>query len=104
MALVAVAYIVPGVHVGTFWHAIIPAIVLGVVNAVIKPILVILSLPLQILTLGLFTFVINAVLFYFVAALNIGLSVSSFGAAFLGALALTVVSWILSAIAVAVEA
>ena len=98
IALLAVSYLVPGVHVASFTGAIIAAIVLGIVNAIIKPILVLLSLPIEILTLGLFTFVINAILFYFVAALGIGLSVSGFGAAFLGALVLTIVSWILSSL------
>ncbi len=96
IALILVAYIIPGVHVSGIGGAVVAAIILGIVNAVLKPILVILSLPLEILTLGLFTFVINAVLFYLVAKLGIGLSVDGFGAAFLGALVLSIVSFILS--------
>ena len=103
VALMCVAYIVPGVHVSSFVSAIIVALVLGVVNAIIKPILVILSLPIEILTLGLFTFVINAALFYFVGLLGIGLSISGFGAAFIGALVLTIVSWLLSSLVASVE-
>lgn len=96
IALILVAYLIPGVHVSGIGGAVVAAIILGIVNAVLKPILVILSLPLEILTLGLFTFVINAVLFYLVAKLGIGLSVDGFGAAFLGALVLSIVSFILS--------
>jgi putative membrane protein len=95
-ALLAVAYLVPGVHVSGIGAALIAALVLGIVNAILKPILIILSLPLEILTLGLFTLVINAALFYLVAKIGIGLSVDSFGAAFLGALVLSIVSFILS--------
>jgi putative membrane protein len=97
VALVIVAYIIPGVHVSGIGGALIAALILGIVNAVLKPILVLLSLPLEILTLGLFTLVINAALFYLVAKLGIGLSVSGFGAAFLGALVLSIVSFVLSA-------
>ena len=96
IALLAVAYLVPGVHVTGIGGAVIAAIVLGVVNAVLRPILFLLSLPLQILTLGLFTFVINAVLFYLVGKLGVGLHVSGFGAAFVGSIVLTIVSWALS--------
>jgi putative membrane protein len=97
IALVIVAYIIPGVTVSGVGGVIVAALVLGVVNAILKPILILLTLPLEILTLGLFTLVINAALFYFVAKLGIGLSVSGFGAAFLGALVLSIVSFVLSA-------
>jgi putative membrane protein len=96
LALLLVANVVSGVHVDSLGGALIAALVLGIVNAILKPILVILSLPLEILTLGLFTFVINAVLFYFVGQLGVGLSVHGFGAAFVGALLLTIVSFVLS--------
>jgi putative membrane protein len=97
IALLLVEYLIPGVHVSGFGAALIAALVLGIVNAVLKPILVLLSLPLEILTLGLFTLVINAALFYLVAKLGVGLSVDTFGAAFLGALVLSIVSFVLSA-------
>ena len=96
LALMLVAYLVPGVHVASITSAIIAALILGIVNAVLRPILFILTLPLQILTLGLFTFVINALLFELVAHLGLGLTVDGFGAAFIGALVLTVVSFVLS--------
>lgn len=96
IALLAVAHIVPGVRVSSFGQAIIVALVLGVVNAILRPLLILLSLPLEILTLGLFTFVINAALFLLVAHFGIGLSVTGFGAAFIGAIALSIVSFALS--------
>ena len=102
-ALLIVAYFVPGVHVTGIVGAIIAAVVLGIVNAIIKPILVILSLPLEIITLGLFTFVINAVLFYIVGHLGIGLVVDGFVAAFIGAIVLSIVSFVLSSLLGAAE-
>jgi putative membrane protein len=98
LALLAVAYLIPGVHVSGIGAALVAALILGIVNAVLKPILIILSLPLEILTLGLFTLVINAALFYLVAKLGIGLSVHNFGAAFIGALVLSIVSFVLSSL------
>jgi len=98
LALLAVAYFVPGVHVTGFTGALVAAIVLGVVNAVLRPVLLLLSLPLTVLTLGLFAFVINAVLFWFVGHLNIGLAVDGFGAARAGSIVLAVVSWLLSSL------
>jgi|SRR5471032_834746 putative membrane protein len=96
-ALWLVPHVVAGVHVNGFTNALIAAFVLGIVNAILKPILVILSLPLEILTLGLFTLVINACLFYLVAQIHaLGLAVDDFGSAFLGALILSIVSFILS--------
>jgi len=103
VALIVVALLVPGVHVGSFFGAVVSALVLGVVNAVIKPVLVLLALPLEILTIGLFTFVINAALFYFVGRLGIGLTVDGFGAAFIGAIVLSIVSWVLSSFLNAAE-
>ena len=96
IALIAVAYIVPGVHVSGYVGAIVAALILGIVNAVLRPILFFISLPLEILTLGLFTLVINALLFWLVGVLNIGLTVNGFWPAFWGALVMTIVSWILS--------
>jgi putative membrane protein len=98
VALIVVANVVQGVHVTGITGAIIAALILGIVNAIIRPILVILSLPLEILTLGLFTLVINALLFWFVGALHVGLEVAGFWPAFWGALVMTIVSWLLSAL------
>jgi putative membrane protein len=103
VALLAVAYLVPGISVTGFVGALIAAVVLGVVNAVLKPILIILSLPLEIITLGLFTFVINALLFWFVGQLGLGLAVHGFWPALIGSIVLSIVSMILSALVRSVE-
>jgi putative membrane protein len=97
-ALMVVAYLVPDVHVvgGFFPGAIVAAIVLGIVNAILRPILVLLSLPLEILTLGLFTIVINAALFWLVGHLGVGLEVHGFVAALIGAIILAIVSFLAS--------
>ncbi|MDQ2907895.1 MAG: phage holin family protein [Candidatus Eremiobacteraeota bacterium] len=96
LALGAVAYFVPGVRVTGIEGAIVGALVLGIVNAILRPVLMLIALPLEIITLGLFTFVINAVLFWFVGHLGLGLIVAGFGSAFIGSIALTIVSWLLS--------
>ena len=104
VALLAVAYLLrPGIEVSGLWGALVAAVVLGVVNAVLKPILIILSLPLEIITLGLFTFVINALLFWFVGQLGLGLSVHGFWPALIGSIVLSIVSMILSAFVRSVE-
>ncbi len=99
-ALLAVAYIYQGVHVDSFVAAAIAALVLGLVNAVIRPILVLLTLPVTILTLGLFIFVINALLFWFVAEIVKGFSVTGFTAALIGSVLYSVLtlltSWLVS--------
>lgn len=94
--LLLLAYYLPGMEVFGWYAALITAFVLGLVNAVLKPILVILTLPVNILTLGLFTFVINALLFWFVASFIEGFAVTGFWSAFQGALILSVVSWFVS--------
>ena len=93
LLVLLVAYLVPGIVVASFWSALLVALALGVLNAVIRPILVILTLPITLLTLGLFTLVINAVLFWFVSTVVKGFAVDGFGAAFLGALVLWVCSF-----------
>jgi len=98
LALVIVAYVLPGVHVTSFTAAIVAALILGIVNAIVRPILLVLTLPAIILTLGLFTLVINAITFYLVAHLGLGLTVDGFGSAFLGALVLAIVSFVLSSV------
>lgn len=98
LALLLVTRVVPGVTVDGFYSALIVALVLGVVNALIRPILIFLTLPINILTLGLFTFVINALMFWFVSTLVKGFQVSGFAAAFWGALVLWAVSWITNAL------
>jgi putative membrane protein len=97
LALLVIAHIVPGIHVG-FYSALGAAVVLGLLNAVLRPIFVILTLPITILTLGLFVLVINAVLFAIAAALIPGFTVHGWRAAFVGALLYAVAGFITHAI------
>ncbi|MFZ6035801.1 MAG: phage holin family protein [Patescibacteria group bacterium] len=97
-ALIVVTYVVPGFVVESFWYALIAAVVLGLVNAIIKPILILFTLPITILTLGLFTFVINAALIWVVASFLPGFAVDGFVAALLGGLVMWVISWFTNAI------
>jgi putative membrane protein len=85
-ALLLVAYLYPGVQVQNFTSALIAAVVIGLFNMVLRPILVILTLPVTIITLGLFLFVINALLFWAAASMLDGFHVNGFGAALLGSL------------------
>lgn len=87
------AYLVPGVNVSSGAALAVGALVLGFVNAVVKPLLLLLTLPLTVLSLGLFYFVINAAAFALAAALVPGFSVASFWAALFGALVVSLVSW-----------
>jgi putative membrane protein len=103
IALLAVAYWVPGIHVAGFAAALVAALVIGLVNIFIRPILVLLTLPITLLTLGLFILVINGVLFYFVADLIDGFDVTTLGAGIIGALVYSVLSWLLSALLIAQE-
>lgn len=96
--LLIIAYYLPGVAVSGFYAALIAALVLGLVNAVIRPVLVLLTLPINIITLGLFTFVLNALLFWFVGTVVKGFEVAGFGPAFWGALILTIVGWLVNSI------
>src|SRR5947207_12177649 len=98
VSLIAVAYLMPSISVASFWTALIAALVLGLVNAVIRPILVILTLPATILTLGLFIFVINGLLFWFVGSFIQGFTVAGFWWGVLGAIVYSLVSWLLSAL------
>ena len=99
LALLLVAYLYPGVHVESLPAALAAALVLGLVNVLIRPLIVILTLPVTLLTLGLFLFVINALLFWFVAEVVHGFSVTGFGAALLGSILYSVITlvsgWIL---------
>ena len=85
-ALLAVAYLYSGVQVERFGSALIAAFVIGLFNAVLRPVLVILTLPVTIVTVGLFLFVINALMFWAAASVLSGFHVSGFGAALLGSL------------------
>lgn len=99
VALAVISYLhIAGVHAGDVQSLLIGAVVLGIVNAIIKPILIVVSCPLEVLTLGLFTLVINALIFYFGLKLVPGWVVPSFWSAFLASIVMTIISWILSLI------
>jgi putative membrane protein len=96
IALLVVAYLYPGVQLQDWQSAAIAALVLGLVNTLVKPVLVILTLPVTIVTLGLFLLVLNALLFWGVASLVPGFHVTGFWAAMLGAILYSVIGWLLS--------
>lgn len=98
LSLILVTYIVPGIKVQSFYTALIAALVLGLVNSLIRPVLLLLTLPVNILTLGLFTLVINALLFWLAATIVKGFGVDGFWPAFWGAIVMSIVSWVLSGI------
>ena len=85
-ALLLVAHLYPGVSVDSFGSALIAALVLGLLNTMLRPILVMLTLPVTLITLGLFLFVINALMFYFAASMLGGFHVAGFKAALIGSL------------------
>lgn len=98
IAVVIAAYLLPGVKVDNFLTAIVVAVVLGIINAIIKPILVILTLPINIVTLGLFTFIINGIIVLLVSALVPGFKVHGFLWAILFSIVLSIVSWFISSL------
>lgn len=94
-ALLAVAYLYSGVTVTSFTSALIAAAVLGALNTVVRPILVLLTLPVTLVTVGLFLFVINALMFWVAASLVSGLNVSGFAAALIGSLIYSVLQLVI---------
>lgn len=98
VVLMLVAYLVPGIAVASFYSALIAALVLGLVNALVRPILIVLTLPVNILTLGLFTLVINALMFLLVSSIVKGFNVAGFWPAFWGALSMWLISWALNTV------
>jgi len=96
VALYVTTLLVPGIHVDGFRGFVIAGLVLGIVNALLRPVVLLLTLPLTIVTLGLFTLVVNTVMLYVVAALTHHLVLTNFYWAFIGALVLSVISFILS--------
>lgn len=92
LALILISYLVPGFHIGSFFSALVAALVLGLVNVLIRPIILLLTLPLTLLTLGLFVFVVNALMLLLVSDVVKGVTIDSFGAAFVGA----VILWVMS--------
>ena len=93
LAMMFVGWVVPGITISNFVTALVAAAVIALINIFIKPILVFLTLPINILTLGIFILVINAILFMFVAYLVPGVEVNGFWSAFIGALLLSILSF-----------
>lgn len=96
LALLTVAYVLPGIHVDGFAAALIAALVLGLINTLIRPLLILLTLPVTVVTLGLFILVINGLLFWFAGSVLKGFEVSGFWYGVAGALLYSIVSSVLS--------
>jgi putative membrane protein len=94
LAIILTAYLVPGISVTTIYIALIIALFLGLINAVIRPIIVILTLPVNIVSLGLFTFIINGFFFWLLSTFIKGFEVGGFWTAVLGALIISIISWL----------
>jgi putative membrane protein len=98
VAVFLAAQLIPGIGVASPGTALAAGIVLGLINAIIRPLLILLTLPATLLTLGLFIFVINAACLALAAWLVPGFTISNFGAALVGALVISITSWLLSAL------
>jgi putative membrane protein len=96
IAIMLTSYLLEGIHVTGFFSAFLAAAILGILNAFFRPILIVLTLPITILTLGLFTFIINAVLLLIVSGVISGFVVRGFWSAVFGSLTISIVSWLLS--------
>lgn len=92
LALLFTAWVVPGISFANFQTALLAAVVMGLINLFIRPIILILTLPLNLLTLGLLTFIINALMFLLVAKIVAGFVVAGFLAALLGSIVLSIIS------------
>ena len=95
VAILLAAYFIEGIRVGSFLAAFLAAAVLGILNTLLRPVLILLTLPLNILTLGLFTFVINALLLKMTSGVIPGFDVAGFWPAVFGALIISIVNWLL---------
>lgn len=91
LVLLLVSYIVPGIEFASFWSALITSLVFGLINALVRPLIILLTLPVNILTLGIFTLIINACMLMLASSIVKGFQVADFAAAFWGA----VVYWII---------
>lgn len=96
LTILAVPYLVSGVTVDGFGTALLAALLLGLLNVTLKPLLILLTLPLTLFTLGFFLLIVNALVFQFAGAILPGLHVDSFGSAFLAALFVSIMNWLLN--------
>ena len=94
LAILLAAYLVPGIRVRSFGSAFVAAVILSFLNLLLKPIAMFLSFPLIIITLGLFIFIINALVLWLAAAVAPGFEIKNFWSALLGALVISIVSWL----------
>ena len=97
-ALWVAASLIPGIRVDGVGYTLLAALVLGIINAIVRPVLVFLTFPITLLTLGLFILVINGLLFWAVGSFVKGFVVDGFWAGFLGAIVYSLISWLLSAL------
>ena len=98
VAIIVAAWLLPGIHITGPVPALVAGVILGFVNAIVRPVLFLLTLPFTLITLGLFIFVLNAICFGLTAWLVPGFSVDGFWWALLGALLVSIVSWILNGV------
>jgi len=98
LALLTVAYVLPGIHVDGFTAALVAALILGLINTLLRPLLILLTLPVTVVTLGLFILVINGLLFWFAGSVLKGFEVSGFWVGVLGALLYSIFSSVLAMI------
>jgi len=96
VAIIIASYLLEGIRVSGFFSAFFAAAMLGILNAFFRPIIFILTLPINIMTLGLFTFVINAIMLMMASGVISGFEVSGFWSAVFGSLSISIVSWILT--------
>jgi putative membrane protein len=97
-ALFALPYLFDSIRVDTFYTALIVALILSILNTVVRPILLVLTLPITVITLGLFIFVLNGLLLWFVASFVQGFTIAGFWPAVFGAIAYSLISWAASAL------
>lgn len=98
LALLGITHFVTGIRVDNFYAALVAALVLGLVNALIRPVILLLTLPFNIITLGLFTLVVNALMFWFASTVVKGFNVDGFLPAFWGAILMWVFNWFINGI------
>jgi putative membrane protein len=96
VAIIIASYLLEGIHISGFFSAFLAAAILGILNALFRPVLILLTLPINILSLGLFTFIINAMMLKMVSGIIPGFEVHGFWTAILGSLVISVISWLLN--------
>lgn len=96
VSILITSYLMEGIHIGGFFSALFAAAILGILNAFFRPILLVITLPINLLSLGFFTFVINALLLMMVSGMIPGFYVAGFGSAVFGSLLISIVSWLIT--------